>query len=245
TIADMHGELLARDRRPVSPALPRRQRLDRAIDLLHSTLEEAGSSRAQLWTVMTATTGTVSPDGTVRQAVAIEDWAGINLSTEIGQRMGVPVEVRNDMQLSGRGEHHWGAASGFQHALLVWLGRRPTVSLIVRGEPYVGAHGTAGDLSRVGRTPGGGAGQRVQLPTLTLPAGDTGSSEEPRPGSGGAETAREGSARPGSAGEGSGHAPARGSAQESDPLRTLLDEARGGSDEAGGLIAQWFRELAP
>src|SRR5699024_3245768 len=43
TIADMHGELLARDRRSVSPALPRRQRLDRAIDLLHSTLEEAGS----------------------------------------------------------------------------------------------------------------------------------------------------------------------------------------------------------
>lgn len=218
TIADMHGELLARDRRPVSPALPRRQRLDRAIDLLHSTLEEAGSSRAQLWTVMTATTGTVSPDGTVRQAVAIEDWAGINLSTEIGQRMGVPVEVRNDIQLFGRGEHHWGAASGFQHALLVWLGRRPTVSLIVRGEPYVGAHGTAGDLSRVGRTPGEGSGQRVQLPTLNLPAG----------------------------GDASGGSTARSHrAEESDPLRTLLDEARDGSHEAGARIEQWFRELAP
>src|SRR5699024_11529915 len=54
TIADMNGELLARDRRSVSPALPRNQRLDRAIELLHSTLENAGSSRVQLWTVMTA-----------------------------------------------------------------------------------------------------------------------------------------------------------------------------------------------
>src|SRR5699024_8496058 len=93
TIADMHGELLARGRRPWSPALPQSQRLARAIDWPYGTLEEAASSGAQLWTVMTATTGTVSRDGTVRQAVAIEDWAGINLSTEIGQRMGVPVEV--------------------------------------------------------------------------------------------------------------------------------------------------------
>src|SRR5699024_5718777 len=90
TIADMHGELLARDRRPVTPGLPRHQRLDRAIDLLHSTLQTAGSSRAQLWTVMTATTGTVSPEGVVRESVAIRDWAGVNLSTEIGERMGVP-----------------------------------------------------------------------------------------------------------------------------------------------------------
>lgn len=153
SLADLTGTVLGRERASVDPHLPRADRLDRVVDLLHTLLARTGHTSADLWSALAATTGTVTGEGLVSQSVAIADWAGTDLVQELGARLGVPVEARNDIQLFGRAEHLWGAAAGYQHALLVWLGRRPAVSLILHGQPHTGAHGTAGDLSRVGLSP--------------------------------------------------------------------------------------------
>lgn len=153
-LADMSGALLRRERVSVRADLPRRERLDRAVALLEQLVEDAGARTSELWSVLAATTGTVTADGVVEQSVAIPDWAGVDLAEELGRRIGAPVHARNDVQLFGRAEHRWGAAAGYQHALLVWLGRRPAVSLILHGRLYEGTHGIAGDLSRVGLAPG-------------------------------------------------------------------------------------------
>lgn len=175
-VADLSGSVLQRDRVTVHPDLPRAQRLSCAAELLEELLARTGHATTQLWSVLAATTGTVTEAGTVSRSVAIPDWAGTDLVRELGDRLNVPVEAGNDIQLLGRAEHLWGAAAGYQHALLVWLGRRPAVSLILRGRPYTGAHGTAGDLSRVGLGPSDTSwrGRGRWLPDL-----DRGTGEDP------------------------------------------------------------------
>lgn len=174
SIADLSGDVLERDRVTVHPDLPRAQRLGCAAALLDQLLTRAGKSTEQLWSVLAATTGTVTEAGTVSHSVAIPDWAGTDLVHELGELLGVPVEARNDVQLLARAEHLWGAAAGYQHALLVWLGRRPAVSLILHGQPYAGAHGLSGDLSRVGLGPSDSSwrGRGRWLPDLDHGAGN-------------------------------------------------------------------------
>lgn len=218
SLADLTGTVLAQERVSVDPHLPRADRLDRAADLLHALLPATGHAPADLWSALAATTGTVTEDGVVSQSVAIGDWAGTNLVHELGDRLGVPVEARNDIQLFGRVEHLWGAAAGYRHALLVWLGRRPAVSLILHGRPHTGAHGTAGDLSRVGLNPSdtswSGRGQWLPAP------------EDTEATAGAAET------------EGAGTAP-------EDPLPGLLAAARTGDEAALAALRRWLEAISP
>lgn len=183
SLADLTGTVLDRERLDVDPELSRADRLDRAADLLHTVLTRTHHTATDLWSVLAATTGTVTENGVVSQSVAISDWAGTDLVSELRARLSVPVEVRNDIQLFGRAEHLWGAAAGYRHALLVWLGRRPAVSLILDGRPHTGAHGTAGDLSRVGLSPSDTAwsGHGRWLPAPETPAAPDAAPEDPLP----------------------------------------------------------------
>lgn len=184
SLADLTGTVLDRERTSVDRDLPRTERLDRAASLVHTLLSRTGHVPGDLWSVLAATTGTVTEDGLVSHSVAIADWAGTDLIRELADRLGVPVEARNDIQLFGRAEHLWGAAAGYQHALLVWLGRRPAVSLILHGRPHTGAHGTAGDLSRVGLSPSDTAwsGHGRWLPAPEVEAAPNAAPEDPLPG---------------------------------------------------------------
>ena len=221
SIADLTGAVLDRQRASVDPDLPSTDRLDRTVELLHTVLHRNGYGPADLWSTLAATTGTVTSDGLVSQSVAIGDWAGTDLVHELSTRLGVPAEARNDIQLFGRAEHLWGAAAGYRHALLVWLGRRPAVSLILDGQPHTGAHGTAGDLSRVGLRPSdtawGGHGRWLPAPEPTEAKDVT---------AGAADTERTGTA-------------------PEDPLPGLLAAARTGDKAALTALRRWLEAISP
>ena len=233
SLADLTGTVLAQERVSVDPQLPRADRLDRAADLLHTLLTATGHVPADLWSALAATTGTITDDGVVSQSVAIGDWAGTNLVHELGKRLGVPVEARNDIQLFGRVEHLWGAAAGYRHALLVWLGRRPAVSLILHGRPHTGAHGTAGDLSRVGLSPSdtswSGHGRWLPAPERTVGTEGTEDAQDAARPQGTADTQRA---------AGAGPAP-------EDPLPSLLAAARIGDEQALAALRHWLEAISP
>lgn len=153
SVADLTGRVHGRRTAEVTPELPRADRLGVAVRLVHETAEGVVPEGEELWSALAATTGTVGSDGSVLRSAAIADWAGLDLAGELSAHLGLGVEARNDIQLVGAAEQQWGAAVGVQHSMLLWLGRRPAVSLVLDGEPYVGAHGVAGDLSRSGLLP--------------------------------------------------------------------------------------------
>lgn len=179
SVADLAGRVRAHVVDEVTPDLPRGDRLEVGRRLLLVALEQAraevGDGAGEMWSVLAATTGTVGSDGRVLRSAAIADWAGLDLATELSARLGVGVEVRNDVQLVGAAEQQWGVAAGADHIMLLWLGRRPSVSLVLDGRPYVGAHGVAGDLSRSGLLPEEAAwrGEGTWLDLAATPKGES------------------------------------------------------------------------
>ena len=170
-VTDLTGSVLAQAYAAVTPQLPRADRLGLAVDLVNRCLSDAGRDPAELWLANAATTGTIGEDGVVRRSAAIADWAGFDLAGQLRERLGVPVAVGNDVQLAGFAEQRWGAAQGCAQAMLLWLGRRPSVSLVLDGKPYGGRHGTAGDLSMAGLRPDdrswSGSGSWLKAPKLS------------------------------------------------------------------------------
>lgn len=152
TVADLTGSIRARKHTRVPVKLPRTDRVARSVELMGTCLADCERPMTDVWSVHAGTTGRVS-GGSVIESTAIRDWAGLDLGGMLRQRLALPVEVDNDIQLVGRDEQRWGAARDCDHALVLWLGRRPSVSLVLDGKPYLGVHGTAGDLSRVGLLP--------------------------------------------------------------------------------------------
>ena len=67
----------------------------------------------------------------------------------MGERLGLPVFVDNDANLAALAEHRAGAAYGCSEAVLLTIGTGIGGGLILRGELYHGAIGSAGELGHI------------------------------------------------------------------------------------------------
>lgn len=79
------------------------------------------------------------------------------------QVMPSPWIVYGDAQAATWAEHIDGAASGHDDVLLVHLGWRPTLGLLLAGQPRLGAHGAAGDLTWENLLPEARAGEAQDI----------------------------------------------------------------------------------
>lgn len=170
TAVDLDGTVRHRIHAVVAPSLPREERLGVALTLIDRCLTHCGAEREDVWLVQVGTTGTVAEDGSIVRATAIADWAGFDLRERLTESLALPVEIGNDIRLLAADQQQWGAAAGADQALVLWLGRRPSASLVLDGSLYSGAHGTAGDLSQAGLLPEDSSwnGNGSWLPQLDL-----------------------------------------------------------------------------
>lgn len=98
------------------------------------------------------------------------------------QVMPSPWIVYGDAQSATWAEHIEGAARGHDDVLLVHLGWRPTLGLLLAGQPRLGAHGAAGDLTWEALRPADPGEETDQLHDLVAAAlaGDQGARERAR-----------------------------------------------------------------
>ncbi|MGY2744776.1 ROK family protein [Arthrobacter sp. UYCu723] len=108
-------------------------------------------------------------DGTILVASdSFVDWAGTQVARILGDELGVPVSVDNDVNAFLAGEVAAGAASRRQNVLGITLGTGVGGAVHSNGRLVRGAHGAAGEI---GHVPGFGdalctCGQRGHLETL-------------------------------------------------------------------------------
>jgi glucokinase len=75
--------------------------------------------------------------------------AGVDLRDRLSQRFARPVALENDANAAALAEHRFGAGRGTEHMVMLTLGTGIGGGLILDGELYRGALGTAGELGHV------------------------------------------------------------------------------------------------
>ena len=153
-LVDEEHEVVARAKRNTPTAGP---------DAVVSTIVELVQSLGKAEAVGAGVPGVVH-DGEVLTVPNLENWVDrVDLRSELGRQLGVPVALGNDVNVGLLGEWIAGAARGHDDVLGVWMGTGIGGALVLGGRPYNGSRGAAGEIGHVIARPGGalcGCGRR-------------------------------------------------------------------------------------
>jgi len=104
--------------------------------------------------------GAIEPDeGTVLEAVNLH-WNNVPLARLLGDRLGLPVTVDNDVNCAIVGEHRMGAGRGAKDLLGVWMGTGVGGGFILNDRLYHGHFHSAGEIGHMIAMPGNQPGTR-------------------------------------------------------------------------------------
>jgi predicted NBD/HSP70 family sugar kinase len=149
-LADASGTVITEHRLPLGNDHRADAGLDRAALLVADMLESVNATSAELLSVAIAlpapldrTRGVVSSPGILR------GWDDVAVAEVMERRVGRPVHVENDSNLGALAELRYGAAQGVRQAAYVRVSQRIGAGLIIDGQVYGGALGTAGELGHV------------------------------------------------------------------------------------------------
>ena len=169
-ISDLGHSLLAERHRTLDADLPAAEAIALAKAMFADALEEAGARGEELVGVGMGLPGPVHrPSGQLGDSTILPGWVGVRAADAVSAALGHVVEVENDANLGALGEWMWGAGRGAHHMAYVKAATGIGAGLIVAGQPYVGAGGTAGELGHTVIEPGGPicrCGNRGCLETL-------------------------------------------------------------------------------
>lgn len=149
-VCDLGGELLADDvaYREVDHAPT--ESLDLAHDLVQAVLARAAVPRDRVLGVGMALAAPVdrTTDAVLAEGI-LPSWGGRRPAHELGERLGLPVQLGNDANLGAFGERSFGAARDADDVVYVRLSAGIGLGLILGGRSYEGSTGIAGELGHV------------------------------------------------------------------------------------------------
>ena len=93
----------------------------------------------------------------------LQGWHDAPLAEMVGLAIACPAHLENDANLAGLGEYHQGAGRGSRHMVYITWSTGVGGGLVIDGQLYSGAHGSAGEFGHMILDPQGpvcGCGQR-------------------------------------------------------------------------------------
>ena len=169
-LADLAHRVLAERHVPLGADLPAAEAIALAARLVDEVLEEAGAAPPEIAGVGMGLPGPVHrPTGELGDSTILPGWVGVRAADAMSEALGHHVEVENDASLGALSEWMWGAGRGAEDLAYLKLATGIGAGLIVRGRPYGGSGGTAGEIGHTIVEPGGPVcrcGNRGCLETL-------------------------------------------------------------------------------
>jgi predicted NBD/HSP70 family sugar kinase len=169
-LADLAHRVLAERHEPLGADLPAAEAIARAQRLVAEVLDEAGARPVEIAGAGMGLPGPVHrPTGELGDSTILPGWVGVRAADAMSEALGHPVEVENDASLGALGEWMWGAGRGAEDLAYLKLATGIGAGLIVRGRPYGGSGGTAGEIGHTIIDPDGPlcrCGNRGCLETL-------------------------------------------------------------------------------
>lgn len=169
-LVDAVGTLHAVESRPTPATEGAAAILAAAVGLVSSLLVQARALGLEPVAVGIGSAGVInSRDGSVVSATdSLTGWAGTPLAAHLAGQAGLPAYAVNDVHAHNLGEHWKGASAGADSSLLVAVGTGVGGSLILAGEPHLGARAVAGHVGHLASPyaydDGGGSHDQNPLP---------------------------------------------------------------------------------
>ena len=124
--------------------------------LTNALIAEVGAHRSELVAAALGLPGPVHQvTGRLGDGTILPGWVGVQAAEAMEAALGLPVAVDNDANLGALGEWTWGAARGSKTAVYVKISTGVGAGLIVAGQPFGGAGGTAGEIGHTVVDPSG------------------------------------------------------------------------------------------
>jgi glucokinase len=138
------GRIVASDEIRGHADRDREEVLDEVAEKLRALLEKAGWDEAE--GVGAGCAGLVNRDrGIVQFSPNLPKWENFALGEALGDRLGLPARVDNDVNTFSLAEWRWGAGERLPHVTFLTLGTGIGGGFIVNGELVRGAAGFAGE----------------------------------------------------------------------------------------------------
>jgi predicted NBD/HSP70 family sugar kinase len=149
-IADLSRTILAESTHELDVDRSASQALDAAVALTDTVVEAADVERDRILGVGVGLSGPIDVEaGTVHAGKILPGWEGVRPVDELGPRLGLHVHLDNDANLGALAEVTLGAGIGARDAIYIMVSGGVGAGLILGGEVYRGAGGTAGELGHM------------------------------------------------------------------------------------------------
>lgn len=128
---------------------------DRMADCVREAARSARVDAAQLRAVGVGAPGTIEAATGVVLTAPNLDWENVPLKAELEARLGVPVDVDNDVRVAVIAEHAAGAGKGVQNMVGIWPGTGVGGGVVLNGQLFRGTNGLAGEIGHITVKAGG------------------------------------------------------------------------------------------
>ncbi len=150
-VVDPDGTVLARARRDT----PHRSTEPSVVEtVIVEAVDDLRGTHA-VEAVGVGAAGFVDANGELVRFAPHLSWRDEPLRARLAERIGLPVFVDNDANAALWAEHRFGAARGIEDVVLVTLGTGIGGGLLIRGRPYRGVNGMAGEFGHMQLVPDG------------------------------------------------------------------------------------------
>jgi predicted NBD/HSP70 family sugar kinase len=155
-VSDLAHGILAERHDELDADLPAAAAIAHATGLVDEVLAEAGADRDDVVGVGMGLPGPVHrPTGELGDSTILPGWVGVRAAEAMSDALGRRVEVENDANLGALSEWMWGAGRGADNMAYLKVATGIGAGLIIRGRPYTGTSGTAGEIGHTVIDPSG------------------------------------------------------------------------------------------
>jgi predicted NBD/HSP70 family sugar kinase len=149
-IVDLLRDVLAEGERSMGLGTSAADAIEIARDLFDEVVAEARIDRGE---VVAAGVGLPGPihhaSGTIGGYTLLPQWVDIDLPGAFREAFGLPTYVENDANLGALAEYSWQSGQGVSTLVYVRLATGIGGGMVINGQLYVGASGTAGEIGHV------------------------------------------------------------------------------------------------
>ncbi|QGF23699.1 ROK family transcriptional regulator [Raineyella fluvialis] len=146
-LANLAHEVVAEQHRTLPQGHTMTKGLGSADDTLTELLDGLGLPRRRVVGACLSIPAPIDASGVISASALMPGWTGGgNVATSAAEVFGLPVLVENDANLGALGEATWGAGRDIKNLVYLKVANGIGAGLILNGEIFRGATGTAGEI---------------------------------------------------------------------------------------------------